>query len=84
MYRDIIEEFTSPEDAFLHKRWAPITPMIVFGMLYLLAREVKIEINIFYFLLIYATASYSAWTWGKTIKTQKEITGQEKQDKKRE
>ncbi len=84
MYRDIIEEFTSPEDAFLHNRWAPITPMIVFGILYLLAREVKIEINIFYFLLIYATASYSAWTWGKTIKTQKEITGQAKQDKKRE
>ncbi len=80
MYRDIIELFTGPEDAYLHNRWAPITPMIVFGILYLLAREVKLEINIFYYLLIYATACYSAWTWGKTLKTQKEITGKVKEE----
>ncbi len=75
---DIIEEFTSPEDAYLYNRWAPITPMIIFGILYFSAQEAKIDVNMFYFLLIYATASYSAWTWGKTIKTQKEIIGEEK------
>jgi hypothetical protein len=43
--------------------------------LYFLAQAVKIDVNMFYLVLVYATASYSAWSWGKAIKLQKEITG---------
>ncbi len=64
---------TSPETAYLDRRWAPITPVLVFAMLYIVARELTVNINMPYFLLIYLSASYSAWSWGKEIKNHQNL-----------
>jgi hypothetical protein len=64
---------TSPETAYLDSWWAPITPVLVFAILYIAAREVMVKINMPYFLLIYLSASYSAWSWGKEIRNNQNL-----------
>ncbi len=64
---------TSPETAYLDRRWAPVTPVLVFAVLYIAAREVTVNINMPYFLLIYLSASYSAWSWGREIKNHQNL-----------
>lgn len=64
---------TSPEIAYLDRWWAPITPVLVYAILYIAAREVMVNINMPYFLLIYLSASYSAWSWGKQIKNNQNL-----------
>ncbi len=65
--------FTDPENAFLHSKWAALTPIVVFGILYFIVQAVKLNLNMFYLSSIYAAASYSAWSWGKSIRRQKEL-----------
>ncbi len=72
VYRRTIPYFTDPESAYLHHKWAAATPIIVFGILYIMVRAVNLNLNMIYLFSIYAAASYSAWTWGKSIKKQKE------------
>ncbi len=68
-----IHYFTDPESAFLRSRWTAVTPIIVFGILYVIVQAVKLNLNMIYLFSIYAAASYSAWSWGKSIKKQKEL-----------
>jgi hypothetical protein len=68
-----MKELTSPEIAYLNRRWAPITPVLVFAILYIVARELTVNINMPYFLLIYLSASYSAWSWGKEIRNNQNL-----------